>query len=94
MFLQNTPPDDSFLSPHGNDGITVKARAQMMGAVACSKVSKPYKGSSATHYNYPFDANVVDCATKYGTRYYCEVCKHPWLYSRRVNVGNNQSIGY
>ena len=38
IFLQNTPPDDDFLSAHGNDGITVKARAQMMAAVACSQV--------------------------------------------------------
>ena len=38
IFLQNTPPDDEFLSAHGNDGITVKARAQMMAAVACSQV--------------------------------------------------------
>ena len=38
MFLQNTPPDNNFLSLHGNDGLIVKARAQMMAAVACSKV--------------------------------------------------------
>jgi len=38
IFLQNTPPDDEFLSVYGNDGITVKARAQMMAAVACTQV--------------------------------------------------------
>ena len=38
IFLQNTLPDDEYLSAHGNDGITVKARAQMMAAVACSQV--------------------------------------------------------
>ena len=38
IFLQNTPPDNEFLSIHGNDGITVKARAQMMASVACSQV--------------------------------------------------------
>ena len=38
IFLQNTPPDNEFLSAQDNDGITVKARAQMMAAVACSQV--------------------------------------------------------
>ena len=40
IFLQNTPPDNEFLSAHGNDGITVKARAQMIAAVACTQVHK------------------------------------------------------
>ena len=40
IFLQNTPSDIQFLSPGGNEGLMVKARAQMMSAVACATVPK------------------------------------------------------
>ena len=40
VFLQNTPSDDQFLSKAGNDGLVVKARAQMMSTIACSDVPK------------------------------------------------------
>ena len=40
VFLQNTPSDSEFLAPGGNEGLTVKARAQMMSAVACATVPK------------------------------------------------------
>lgn len=50
IFLQNTPPDDEFLSAHGNDGITVKARAQMMAAVACSQVATMLHISLSIHH--------------------------------------------
>ena len=40
VFLQNTPSDAQFLSETGNDGATVKSRAQMMATLACSTVPK------------------------------------------------------
>ena len=40
LFLQNTLSDAQFLSETGNDGTTVKARAQMMATLACSSVPK------------------------------------------------------
>ena len=40
IFLQNTPSDLEFLAPGGNEGATVKARAQMMSAVSCATVPK------------------------------------------------------
>ena len=40
LFLVNTPSDDEFLSLTGNDGLTVKARSQMMGCLATSTVPK------------------------------------------------------
>ena len=40
LFLQNTPSDAQFLSETGNDGATVKSRAQMMATLACSTVPK------------------------------------------------------
>ena len=40
VFLVNTPSDPEFLSTHGNDGLTVKARALMMATIATSPVPK------------------------------------------------------
>ena len=40
IFLQNTPSDFEFLTPGGNEGLMVKARAQMISAVACATVPK------------------------------------------------------
>lgn len=40
LFLVNTPSDPQFLSATGNDGMTVKARAQMMGCLATSTIPK------------------------------------------------------
>ena len=40
IFFQNTPSDPEFLAPGGNEGLTVKSRAQMMSAVACATVPK------------------------------------------------------
>ena len=40
VFFQNTPSDLEYLAPGGNEGLTVKSRAQMMSAVACATVPK------------------------------------------------------
>ena len=40
VFFQNTPSDLEFLAPGGNEGLTVKSRAQMMSVVACATVPK------------------------------------------------------
>lgn len=40
LFFVNTPPDSLFLSQTGTDGLTAKARAQMMAAIATSSTPK------------------------------------------------------
>ena len=76
VFLQNTPSDREFLSPSGNDGETVKARARMMATLACSHVPKitVAMGNSYGPSSYAMVSSII-CVSVYVL---CK-CGYQWL---------------